>query len=128
LVLSHALQPGQARRAVRGVRDQQRGPGRARDERPRAGVLMTRAFFLTFAIALFAVLCPVRGSAEVETRTSPTHLELRGSSSLMPLTQAMAEKYMQDHPGTTIVVGHSRRGIKAAIVGTADIAMATSFL
>jgi phosphate transport system substrate-binding protein len=91
---------------------------------------MSRAFFVTVLIAFVTALVPASGRADIDTRLSSNHVEIRGSTTVLPLGQAMAEKYMADHPGSTVVVtaGHSLRGIKAALVGTADIAMATSYL
>ena len=55
-------------------------------------------------------------------------VHLRGTDALLPMAQYMAETYMRDHPGATIVVGAGGtfRGYKSVLDGTADIAMASS--
>lgn len=55
-------------------------------------------------------------------------VHLRGTDALLPMAQYMAETYMRDRPGTTIVVssGGTFRGYKSLLDRTADIAMASS--
>lgn len=50
---------------------------------------------------------------------------LRGSSTLAPLAQRVAEAYMQAHPDSRILIdaGGSTRGYESVLDGTADIAM-----
>jgi phosphate transport system substrate-binding protein len=54
-------------------------------------------------------------------------LTLKGSDTMVILSQRFAEKYMQEHPGTTIQVsgGGSGTGIAALLNGTTDIADAS---
>jgi phosphate transport system substrate-binding protein len=53
-------------------------------------------------------------------------LEIRGSGSVLPLAEKVAELYMKDHPDTIVVVSPSnnRRGLKSLILGTCEMAMA----
>ncbi|NVO05875.1 MAG: PstS family phosphate ABC transporter substrate-binding protein [Rhodoferax sp.] len=55
-------------------------------------------------------------------------VHLRGTEALVPMAQYMAETYMRDHPGSTIVVGGGGtfRGYKSLLDGTVDIAMVSS--
>lgn len=55
-------------------------------------------------------------------------VHLRGSTTLLPIAQLVAETYMREHPDTRIVItaGGTERGYKAILDGTADIAMASS--
>jgi phosphate transport system substrate-binding protein len=55
-------------------------------------------------------------------------VHVRGSEVLVPMAQYMAETYMRDHPGATIVVsgGGTFRGYKSLLDGTADIAMVSN--
>lgn len=52
-------------------------------------------------------------------------LQLRGSTTLLPMAQRVAEAYMAEHPGVAITVsgGGSYRGYKAILDGTADIGL-----
>jgi len=54
-------------------------------------------------------------------------LVIKGSTTVLPIGQAAAEKFMEAHPDTKISVsgGGSGNGIKAIIDQTTDIAMAT---
>ncbi len=55
---------------------------------------------------------------------------VRGSSTLAPLAQRVAEAYMQEHPNSRILIdaGGSARGYKSVLDGTADIAMTSDGL
>lgn len=55
-------------------------------------------------------------------------VHLRGSTTLLPIAQTVAEAYMHEHPDVRIVIsgGGTERGYKAIVDGTADIAMASS--
>jgi phosphate transport system substrate-binding protein len=52
-------------------------------------------------------------------------VHLRGSTTLLPIAQTLAEAYMHEHPDVRIVIsaGGTERGYKAIVDGTADIAM-----
>ncbi len=69
---------------------------------------------------------PADGMADVRAQGSDTSLEIRGSGSVLPLAQRVAETYMTDHPQATIVVssGGDRHGLKSLILGTCEMAMA----
>jgi phosphate transport system substrate-binding protein len=57
-------------------------------------------------------------------------LVIKGSTTVLPIGQAAAEKFMEAHPDTKISVsgGGSGNGIKAIIDQTTDIAMASRFI
>lgn len=60
--------------------------------------------------------------------TAPLHGQrIKGSDTVLPLTQEMAETYMNHHRSATITVtgGGSGVGISALLEGTTDIAMAS---
>lgn len=52
-------------------------------------------------------------------------IQLRGSTTLLPMAQRVAEQYMAEHPGVAVSVsgGGSYRGYKATLDGTADIGL-----
>lgn len=52
---------------------------------------------------------------------------IKGSDTVLPLTQEMAETYMKHYPATTLTVtgGGSGVGVSALLEGTTDIAMAS---
>ena len=54
---------------------------------------------------------PIAGRADIQAQGSEHSVELRGSTSLYPLAQRVAEAYMQEHPNASIIVsGESRSG------------------
>lgn len=57
-------------------------------------------------------------------------IHMRGSTTLQPVAQKIAEDYMASHPGKLVVIsgGGTGRGYKAVLDGTADIAMASSLI
>jgi phosphate transport system substrate-binding protein len=77
------------------------------------------------AIAAGMTLGPVRSRAEVRAQASAASLEIRGSGSVLPLAQHVAEAYMTDHPDSIVVVssGGDRHGLKSLILGTCEMAM-----
>lgn len=52
-------------------------------------------------------------------------VHVRGSTTLLPMAQRVAEEYMARHPGTTIAVnaGGTFRGYKSVLDGTADVGL-----
>lgn len=70
----------------------------------------------TFAITLIAS-CAIAAQAQ----------KIKGSDTVLPVSQESAEIYMNQHPGTRITVtgGGSGVGISALLDGTTDIAMAS---
>jgi phosphate transport system substrate-binding protein len=76
------------------------------------------------------LLATADGKADVRAQGNDTSLEIRGSGSVLPLAQRVAEAYMADHPDATIVVssGGDRHGLKSLILGTCEMAMAGSEL
>ncbi len=82
-----------------------------------------RRLLLVVPLALgFATL---DGRADVRAQMMPESLEIRGSGSVLPLAQQVAEAYMTDHPDAIVVVssGGNRRGLKSLILGTCEMAM-----
>ncbi|WP_286934498.1 MULTISPECIES: phosphate ABC transporter substrate-binding protein [Aminobacterium] len=59
-----------------------------------------------------------------------TELVLKGSTTVLPIAQSAAEKYMSSHPDVSITVsgGGSGNGIKAIIDGTTDVANSSRFI
>ena len=77
------------------------------------------------AIALaFAASLSLVGSAFAN------NLVVNGSTTVLPIAQSAAEKFMESNPGVSITVsgGGSGNGIKAIIDGTTDIANASRFI
>lgn len=81
--------------------------------------LFPRGFFLQAAMLVCLCQAVLAGEKAVH---------LRGTETLVPMAQYMAETYMRDHPGATVVVmgGGTFRGYKSLLDGTADIAMVSS--
>jgi len=78
------------------------------------------AFYLSVFILFIGI--------DVQAREHAVHI--RGSTTLMPIAQKVAETYMAEHEGTKIVIsgGGTAHGYKAVMDGTADIAMASSLI
>lgn len=57
-------------------------------------------------------------------------IQIKGSTTVLPIAQKVAEKFMQEYPSIRISVsgGGSGNGIKALIDGTTDIADASRFI
>ena len=79
------------------------------------------AFLAIFTLTLIGVL---GGTAFAD------ELVINGSTTVLPIGQAAAEKFMEAYPGITVSVsgGGSGNGIKALIDGTTDIAMSSRFI
>jgi phosphate transport system substrate-binding protein len=77
-------------------------------------------------VPLVIALVGSDGRAQVRAQQAPESLEIRGSGSVLPLAQHVAEAYMQEHPDSIVVVssGGNRRGLKSLILGTCEMAMA----
>jgi phosphate transport system substrate-binding protein len=90
---------------------------------------MHRLLRFSSALPLFAFLCSVAHFGNAATVT-PCAVQLRGSTTLMPIVQSWAEQYMRTKPACKIVVigGGTQRGYKAILDGTADVAMASGAL
>jgi phosphate transport system substrate-binding protein len=74
----------------------------------------------TFALLMIAMLAGCSRSGE----RSATTLQIKGSDTMVNLTQAWAEEYMKAHPGVSIAVtgGGSGTGISALLNNTCDLA------
>ena len=64
------------------------------------------------------------------TITFAGNLVLKGSTTVLPIAQKVAEAYMKENPDTKISIsgGGSGNGIKAIIDGTTDIADSSRFI
>jgi phosphate transport system substrate-binding protein len=80
----------------------------------------------TFILLVMLSVLTAAGRAEAEEDRRSIHL--RGSGSIAPMAQMVAEGYMAENPGVSVVVqgGGSDRGYAALIDGTADVAMTSS--
>lgn len=58
------------------------------------------------------------------------NVEIKGSTTVLPIAQKVAEAYMKEHPDVKITIsgGGSGNGIKALIDGTTDIADSSRFI
>jgi phosphate transport system substrate-binding protein len=58
------------------------------------------------------------------------NVEIKGSTTVLPIAQKVAEAYMNEHPDVKITIsgGGSGNGIKALIDGTTDIADSSRFI
>lgn len=74
------------------------------------------------ALASFAFVLAACGRGEASSR-----LSVRGSDTMIILSQRWAERYMEEHPGTAIQVagGGTGTGLASLINGTIDIATAS---
>lgn len=72
----------------------------------------------TIAICLLLVSC-----STVTNRVAT--IRIKGSSTMLNLTELLAQEYMKQHPGISIYVfgGGSEQGIKALSLGEVDLAM-----
>ncbi|MDR1371853.1 MAG: PstS family phosphate ABC transporter substrate-binding protein [Dysgonamonadaceae bacterium] len=70
-----------------------------------------------FALSIIMIACIVAGKAQ----------KIKGSDTLLPLSQQEAESYMNSDPSQTVIVtgGGSGTGIAALIEGTTDIAQSS---
>lgn len=77
--------------------------------------------FLLWALALVAMFA---------TSAFAENLVIKGSTTVLPITQKVAEAYMKDYPDVNISIsgGGSGNGIKAIIDGTTDIGMSSRFI
>lgn len=78
-------------------------------------------------LSLIGLLVPAFATSDgrADGQRNTASIQIRGSGSVLPLAQWVAEAYMTDHPNTNVVVssGGNRRGIKSLILGTCDMAM-----
>ena len=78
--------------------------------------------FITLTTALIILL--VAGNSYAEK------LVIKGSTTVLPIAQQVAEAFMKDYPGIEVTLsgGGSGNGIKALLDGTTDIANASRFI
>ncbi|MBU3914428.1 substrate-binding domain-containing protein, partial [bacterium] len=62
--------------------------------------------------------------------TLAENLVIKGSTTVLPIAQKVAEAYMKENPGVSISIsgGGSGNGVKAMIDGTTQLAMASRFI
>ena len=79
--------------------------------------------FFKAVMVLFGVFC-------ISTAALAENLEIKGSTTVLPIAQKAAEAFMKVHPDVNVSVsgGGSGNGIKAIIDGTTDIADASRFI
>lgn len=77
--------------------------------------------FLVWALAMVAMFA---------TSAFAENLVIKGSTTVLPITQKVAEAYMKDYPDVNISIsgGGSGNGIKAIIDGTTDIGNSSRFI
>lgn len=82
---------------------------------------MKKLSFFAAALAIFGILAGTAFAGD---------LVIKGSTTVLPIAQAAAEKYMEGNEDVSISVsgGGSGNGIKAIIDGTTDIADASRFI
>lgn len=75
-------------------------------------------------VVAFALICMISLAANGAVAAE---LRINGSTTVLPITQKVAESYMKENPDVKIAVsgGGSGNGIKALIDGTTDIAMSS---
>jgi len=85
-------------------------------------------------VGIIAAIVLVGVISAILLRSSPTaitrSIQVRGSTTVLPIAQAAAEAWMDDHPGDSIIVegGGSGVGIASLIDGTCDIAISSRTL
>jgi phosphate transport system substrate-binding protein len=80
-----------------------------------------------FLLSLAVVACGGRESASSTKTTTQRPLTIKGSDTMVILTQRLSEEYMKTHAGERVQVngGGSGTGIAALINGTVDLAQAS---
>jgi len=94
--------------------------------------ILSIALTLIMVLALFTAGCvsndeePTESSGDKDS-TGAEEINVKGSTTVLPLAQAAAETYMANHPEASISIsgGGSGTGIAALIDGDVDIAMAS---
>jgi phosphate transport system substrate-binding protein len=83
---------------------------------------MKRRFFSI--LALIMALCFTTNAVQAGS------VEIKGSTTVLPIAQKVAEAYMKEHPDVKITIsgGGSGNGIKALIDGSTDIADSSRFI
>ena len=78
--------------------------------------------------SLVFVVCAALGWGAALAQATSTAVQLRGSPTLLPMAQSLAESYMHANPNVSVVVsgGGTYRGYKSVLDGTADVAMVSS--
>jgi phosphate transport system substrate-binding protein len=86
---------------------------------------------LFILIALFIASCgsnsEQKQETKAETASAKASITVKGSDTVLPLSQKQAEEYMKEHPDASITVvgGGSGVGITALLENTTDIAMSS---
>jgi phosphate transport system substrate-binding protein len=88
--------------------------------------ILSIAFTLIMVLALFTAGC-VSNDEETAETPGTEEINVKGSTTVLPLAQAAAETYMEYHPEASISIsgGGSGTGIAALIDGDVDVAMAS---
>ena len=82
---------------------------------------------IAFGKARLLILGLVLLCSQANAKADVNSVHIRGSTTLTPLMQKIAEAYMAEHADARIVIssGGTERGYKSVVDGTADIAMAS---
>lgn len=85
-------------------------------------ITMKKQYLFIFLITLF-LMC---GTSFAEAK----NIVIKGSTTVLPIAQKVAEAYMKANPGVSISIsgGGSGNGIKALIDGTTDVADSSRFI
>jgi len=88
---------------------------------------MKKSIILLSITLLAACGNPEKNKEQAESPAASQSITVKGSDTVLPLTQQEAEKFMNSHKETSITVvgGGSGVGITALIEGTTDIAMSS---
>lgn len=88
---------------------------------------MSKQFFLLVATALILASCGGGTSEPGDAADAGQAISVKGSDTVLPLTQKEAEEYMKKVPGASITVvgGGSGTGITALMDGSTDICMSS---
>lgn len=83
--------------------------------------------FLLLSSLFFLAACGGGGSEATDTESTTVTLSVKGSDTVLPLTQKEAEEFMKIHPDASITVvgGGSGTGITALMDGSTDICMSS---
>lgn len=82
--------------------------------------------FFSLFLMCFLILAYGTGWSAKQLETQSIHM--RGSGTIAPIAQQVAEMYMHENPGTTVTVTSigTMRGIKSLIDATCNVAMASA--
>src|SRR5690625_6771353 len=79
------------------------------------------------AIGGLLVACSQKSDSQTEGSTSSSSITIKGSDTTLPISQKLAEQYMLENSGETLIVtgGGSGVGISSLMAETTDIAQSS---